>query len=149
MMETMLIFETNRMKAKSVMSIEDGLLVEKPRSTTDINLLALKPMTGMENGFVFFDKVSGEMICHIGFTKTRNIPYEISYGTETPFRKQGYMTEAVSGFVKWVFSETEIPFLCGLPSGDESARVVKRCGFSLTHLFGNEDWYCIEKPERG
>lgn len=147
----MICFETKRMIAKSEMIIQNGNLAEKRSSNNAKDILHLNPMTGLESAFVFFDKVdNGVKLCHIGITHKRG-RFEVSYGTEEQFRRQGYMKEALAHLVNWIFTNTNEPEIWGLPNGEESEHILQTSGFVYYRPFKEcptMKWYRIENPAK-
>ena len=94
----MVIEETARMICKTDMNIVDGFPVPPQSRTGEINILDilnLKASTGLEYGFVFYDKKTEEQICQIHFENKRR-EFEISYGTAREYWNKGYMKEALA-----------------------------------------------------
>ena len=108
-----IIEETTRLICKSEMNIIEGYPKPPVTKLKEINLLNIKPRTGREFGFVFYDKNTDERICQIHFENKRR-DYEISYGTEEQYWGKGYMQEALSFFVKWMFANTSVDCLYAL-----------------------------------
>lgn len=147
----MICLETKRMIAKSEMNVQNGNLTEKRSSNNAKDILNLSPTTGLESTFVFFDKNDNDSkICHIGITHKRG-RFEVSYGTEEQFRRQGYMKEALACLVDWIFTNTDEPEIWGLPNGEESEHILKICHFTYYGLYEKSSsmkWYRIEKASK-
>ncbi|NBH61822.1 N-acetyltransferase [Anaerotruncus sp. 80] len=136
-------FYTKRMIAKSDIVIESGFFrEEKPDNLT--NILELKPMTGEENGFVFYDKDNLEKkICHVYFVGKRG-RFEISCGTEKEYRNKGFMTEAIEALCQWIFQSTNYEEIWALPSNPTSVRVLEKNDFIKDEKLSDEInmfWY--------
>ncbi len=58
---------------------------------------------------------------------------EIGYGTDAPFRGQGFMTEAIRAFVEWGKTRSELNGIVAetLKNNPASQRVLKNAGFEL------------------
>ena len=145
----MISFETERLIAKSEMIIVDGMLIEEETEPVIIYILNLKKRTGLESGFKFFDKADETVeICHIGITWQRN-RFEVSYGTEKTFEGQGFMKEALSHLVNWIFINTKEPEIWGLPNGIISEHILSSNGFTYYGALENNSsmkWYRILNP---
>lgn len=143
----MLTIETSRMVGYSDMTVENGLLKGALRPEGALDILSLKPSTGRESAFVFYDKVNPDaMICHIGITWKRDRT-EVSYGTESPYRHNGFMQEALVAFLKWFTTNTTENMVWGLPNGDESKHILEKCGFKFYSKVEEHDtcsWYIYE-----
>ena len=65
---------TARMVCKSDIELKNGIPVPpEPANNGEIsliNLLNLQPRSGMEYGFMFYEKNGTENICHIHFART-------------------------------------------------------------------------------
>lgn len=145
----MLCFNTDRMLAKTEMQIINGMLVNGNVQSGPVDILHLRKSTGLESAFVFYEKMGNNaQICHISITHKRD-RFEVSYGTEEHFRRQGYMKEALSQLVSWIFSNTCETEIWGLPNGEESEHILQTCGFLYYAPFEKDasmKWYRIEKP---
>lgn len=143
----MLTIETPRMVGYSEMTVEDGLLQCIPRPEGILDIISLKPLTGRESAFIFYDKYNpNAMICHIGITWKRSRT-EVSYGTESPYRQKGFMQEALVAFLKWFTTNTSENAIWGLPNGDESKHILEKCGFIYHSKVEEHDscsWYVYE-----
>lgn len=145
----MLCFNTERMIAKSEMSIVSGNLIDTLPQNSSIDIFNLQPRTGLESCFRFYNNSNESIeICHIAIIGTRN-RFEVSYGTETEFRRKGYMKEALAQLVNWIFFNTREKEIWGLPNGRESEHILQSCGFSYYEPFEEDTsmkWYRIENP---
>ena len=145
----MISFETERLIAKSEMIVADGRLVEKETEPTVIDIFNLKKRTGLESGFKFYNKTAESVeICHIGIIWQRN-RFEVSYGTEKAFEGQGFMKEALSYLVNWIFANTKEPEIWGLPKGIVSEQILSSNGFTYYGTLENNSsmiWYRVLKP---
>jgi RimJ/RimL family protein N-acetyltransferase len=58
---------------------------------------------------------------------------EIGYSILKEFRGQGYVTEAINGFVPWIFAYSPVHSVCAqtYPHLSASIGVLRRCGFVL------------------
>lgn len=142
----MIRFQTERLIAKSEMIVADGRLVEKETEPAVIDIFNLKKRTGLESGFKFYDKADETVeICHIGIIWQRN-RFEVSYGTEKTFEGQGFMKEALSHLVNWIFANTKEPEIWGLPNGIVSEHILSSNGFTYYGPLENNPamkWYRI------
>jgi RimJ/RimL family protein N-acetyltransferase len=61
---------------------------------------------------------------------------EVGYWLAAEARGRGLATEALQGFVAWLWETTELQHLFAsvFTSNRESARVLEKCGFTLAHL---------------
>ena len=150
----MIEIRTKRLIGVSDMEVVSGKLntIKQIERNNVINLTNLKSTTGKESGFLFYDKEdTSVLICHIGITWVRG-KFEVSYGTEEQFRHLGYMQEALSQLVSWIFSNTTENEIWGLPNGSESEHILKTCGFSYYGAVENiasMKWYRIENTSMG
>ena len=102
----MFTIETSRMVGRSDMIVEDGLLKGAQQPDGILDIFSLKPSTGRESAFWFYDKENPDAkICHVGITWQRGRT-EVSYGTETPYRRKGFMQEALVAFLEWFSTNT-------------------------------------------
>ena len=143
----MFTIETSRMVGCSDMIVENGLLKSAQQPEGILDIFSLKPSTGRESAFLFYDKENPDArICHVGITWKRGRT-EVSYGTEAPYRRKGFMQEALVAFLKWFTTNTSENIIWGLPNGDESSHILKKSGF---RFYGpvEEDpscsWYVYE-----
>jgi len=145
----MICFQTERLIAKTGMIVVDGRLVEKESGIIDI--CNLKVITGLDSGFIFYDKVDENIkICHIGITWKRG-RFEVSYGTEKAFEGRGFMKEALSHLVDWIFANTKEPEIWGLPNGTVSEYILSSNGFTYYGPLENDPsmkWYKISNPNK-
>lgn len=143
--KVMIIEKTDRLVCKSEMDIVDGFPVPHISNTKEINLFSIKPMTGREFGFVFYDKDSDEIVCQIHFENKRR-DYEISYGTYEKYRGKKYMQEALRFFVKWVFEKTSIDCLYGLINNNiTSQHILEKLGFELENVDEFGTWFVLKR----
>lgn len=144
----MFIEETERLVCKSEMLIVDGFpepIKNEESGVSILNILNMKPATGMEFGFMFFDKATGNNVCQIHFENKRR-KYEVSYGTDEVFRGRGYMKEALNFFVNWIFSNTEVKELVALiNNNDKSQHILESTGFTFFEKDEFGDWFIIKK----
>ena len=121
--------ETKRLIGFTDLIITDGFLRCSTKPTEINNILEIRPTSGRESSFLFYDKNSQEtLICHIGITWQRGRT-EISYGTVDRYRGNGLMQEALKGFLAWVVENTLESQIWGLPNGEESQHILEKCGF--------------------
>lgn len=139
---------TEHMIVKSNMQISDGKFVFKSlESSGKISLLDLKPSVPEDTGFIFYDSEQNVLICHVGITNKRE-RLEVSYGTEEPFRNKGYMTEALSFVVTWIFDSTTENQIWALPNGPISKSILEKCGFidcGSDDSYQNINWFKLER----
>ena len=124
-------FETTRLNIKTNIQLKNGTpILSKPSNTIDLS--ALQPINGLENGFVAYLKNTATEVCHIGLIEMDN-EIEISYGTESKFQKQGYMSEALPAIIHWLFTFTTIETLYArIGTNAISERILQKNGFKLT-----------------
>ena len=143
----MFTIETSQMVGRSDMIVEDGLLKGAQQPDGILDIFSLKPSTGRESAFWFYDKENPDAkICHVGITWQRGRT-EVSYGTETPYRRKGFMQEALVAFLEWFSTNTSENILWGLPSSDESTHILEKCGFKYYGPFEEDhscSWYVYE-----
>lgn len=139
----MLVIKTERLVGVSNMEIQGGKLVSIKREVNEINIFDLKPISGKESAFIFYDIHNTDIeICHIGITWKRN-RFEVSYGTNEVYRRKGFLQEALSAFIEWVVSNTDEKEIWGLPNGPESEHILMKCGFIYYDVVENSNskWY--------
>lgn len=139
---------TKRLICKTEMIISNGIptLPQKAEKCA-IDLLSLHAQSGMEYGFMFFDKETSEYVCQIHFENKRR-DFEISYGTEEQYRKNGYMKEALIFFKDWVFSNTLVSQLYALITQNPiSQHTLQVCGFEYEKHDDYGDWFVIHKND--
>ena len=58
---------------------------------------------------------------------------EIGYGTYEPFRKRGFMTEAVGGMIKWAKEQPNVKSIIAssLKSNTDSSSILKKNNFTI------------------
>ena len=84
-------------------------------------------------------KNKGELVAHIGLRFDRK-PYELTIGTEDGFKGQGYMSEAHTAIVEWLFENTDSELICALVGPLTPAackKILSRDGFK--QIDGTED----------
>lgn len=144
----MFVEETSRLVCKSEMNIVNGFPESSRVEDRVINILDLsnlKPATGMEFGFMFYEKLTGAEVCHIHFEGKRR-EYEVSYGTNDEFRGNGYMKEALAFFIAWIFKNTEVDTLVALINNNASSRhILEITGFTFEGKDEYGDWFIIKK----
>lgn len=146
----MITIETKRLIGKSDLEVVDGRVAFLEKNRNNFNLLSMKPATGMEQGFVFYLlEQPDELVCHIGITCARN-RFEITYGTETKMRNSGYMTEAVAGFLEWLFTQTEVNKVWGfVPINNEPSKsVLLNNSFIADEIEGSTQWFIRHRGEK-
>lgn len=143
----MITFDTKRLTGLSDLVLVDQCLGQQV-NTVGIDLINLKPSTGREHAFCFYDKQnSNVLICHIAITDKRG-RFEVSYGTEEPFRGNGYMTEALTCLCQWLYDNTDRVAIWALPNGphkEESISVLQKCGFEKADKEFGIEWYVSKK----
>lgn len=147
----MITIETERLIGKSELEIVDGKVCLQEKHNKGFDLLNCRPATGMEQGFAFYLKGKpGIEVCHIGITYARN-KFEISYGTDRKeLRHCGYMTEAVGGFLEWLFSDTEENEVWGfVPINNEPSKsVLLNNSFIADEIEGSTRWFIRRRGEK-
>ena len=144
----MIFFETERLTARSNMLLNEGELCEGVIPEVESLEVSLSDRYRMEyqlsNSFVFFDKNRIDVpICYISYFKKRDI-YELHWETLEQFKKQGYMTEALTAFAKWMKENTEKEVLWALIDSNNvpSLKTAQKCGFRKTEdNISGTSWY--------
>lgn len=138
----MIVDTTRRLICRTEMVIDNGYPVpSKERKKLPINILKLEHKTGMEYGFMFFEKESEENVCQIHFENKRR-EYEVSYGTNEKYRRNGYMKEALVFFVEWIFENTSVEKMYALINNNSTSKhILETCGF----MYEYHDWFSISK----
>ena len=96
------------------------------------------------NEFSIYLKLNNQKIGMIGFSYVDNKKVELRYGIATIYRNNGYMTEILKSFIKYLFDNDiddiiVIVKISNLPSN----RVVNKLGFKLVKRFDyNEFGVC-------
>lgn len=141
----MIFKETKRLICKSEMAVINGLPKASRNILETIDLKNIEPLSGMEFGFMFYDKTSNEHICQIHFEEKRK-EYEISYGTKELYRGKGYMQEALEFFVNWVFENTCIECLYALINNNAiSQHILEKNGFEVERTEPYGTWFVRKK----
>ena len=145
-----LLSERLIMKSELIIS-DNGLLISNKLgndSASTISLLEIQPNKVETNGFTFYLKEKPSVqVCHIGISNHRK-PFEISYGTEEAYQKQGFMSEALYMSLEWIFTHTKTEIIYGLINKNnmKSIKTAKRVGFYKTdETYEGEFWYAITK----
>ena len=135
----MLMFQTERLIAKSHMTLVEGLL--QPGVVANQNIIDIfsndfdkKVDTQMCDSFVFFDITQPIVpVCYIEYFKKRD-RHELHWETFEEFRKCGYMTEALTAFIQWAKMNTKDKHLWALinQGNTPSIKTAHRCGFVVT-----------------
>jgi len=144
----MLEIRTNRLIGLSDMVIDNGTLKSLEKNVP-FNLLEIIETTGRESGFQFYLTDGGDKVCHIAITNQRNC-FEISYGTVSEYRRQGYMREALNSFIEFVRDNTNERVIWALPSSDISENLLLSVGFSFDSYYDGNDgskWYVYRFDE--
>jgi hypothetical protein len=102
--------ETERLIIKTNLTVNDGKLVIPDHKGS---ILDLKPLEVEDGGFAVYLKSTGELVAHIGLRFDRK-PYELTIGTEDGFKGKGYMSEAHTAVVEWLFGNTDAEMICAL-----------------------------------
>lgn len=143
----MITFDTKRLICLSDLVLVDQHL-DQPTKTGEIDVINIMPCTGREHAFCFYNNQNSDiLICHIAITEKRG-RFEVSYGTEEPFRGNGYMTEALESLCKWIFINTDRNSIWALPNGQykkESISILKKCGFQKADEEFGIEWYELKK----
>ena len=119
-------------------------------SDKKVDLLNLQPSDDCENMvFQLYLKEDNMNIGHISlYNKYGKL--EVAYETNALFRGKGYMTEALTFAVKWIFDNTTEDSIWALIEDDNmnSISVAKRCGFTEREIYehiSNWHWFKIER----
>lgn len=72
---------------------------------------------------------------------------EIGYGTHTPYRGQGYMTEAVGGMVGWAFAQQGVKHMLAETekTNPASIKILEKNGFRVFSETETTLWWRISK----
>ena len=140
----MVEINTERLILKTNCTANNGIF-EYPPQPESISIFDLLPAQAENSGFAIYLK-SGEQIGHINILFKRK-PYELSIGIGEQYRKHGYMTEAQSAVIKWIFdncSTSQVTALVGPITPVASRKLCLNNGFVLAQE-GNEEWWILEK----
>jgi RimJ/RimL family protein N-acetyltransferase len=72
----------------------------------------------------------------------------IGYAISRKYWNQGYMTEALKAFCKWLFHNTDQNIIWALPGGiykEASIKVLKKCNFIRSNREADQDWYELRR----
>lgn len=150
----MISYQTERLTACSDITVVNGKL-QGAQKQGSLNLfLALENMSVSQRRnpyeFTFADISDSEkLICSICFFKKRD-RYEVTWETAENHRRQGYMTEALTSWINWMFTNTNETCLWALisPSNVFSIKTATKCGFALSNDTDNgSEWYVYKKSE--
>ena len=142
-----MIDQTKRLSVGFKPCVENGKFVFDSPPTNEIDILNLLPTDPEYMTFQFYSKTDHTNICHISLTNKRG-RLEVSYGTESEFRNNGYMIEALDFAVKWIFNNTTEGSIWALPNSDISKAILKKCNFidQGTHEnYSKMNWFKIER----
>ena len=113
-----------------------------------VDIINIKPATGEDGDFAFYcNGVDMYFVCRINITDKRNC-FEILYDVKEEFWNQGYMTEALKAFCKWLFHNTDQNIIWALPGGiykEASIKVLKKCNFIRSNREADQDWYELRR----
>lgn len=134
----MICFQTKRLTACSDMTVVDGKLQER-QEQRKLDILKGREHLSVNQRrnpyeFTFADISDSEsLICSICFFKKRD-RYEVTWETAEIYRDQGYMTEALTSWINWMFTNTKETCLWALisPFNVASIKTALKCGFSLS-----------------
>lgn len=93
--------------------------------------------------WLVIDKASKKCVGGIGFA---GIPEEageseVGYGMDINERGKGYATEALQCLINWGFTQPKLKTVIAhtLPDGEDSQKVLKKCGFECHGQITNQD----------
>lgn len=135
----MIHFETSRLIIKTNLELDNGILVFPKQSG---NLIDLKPHKIEDGGFAVYLKETDNLVCHIGIRSDRK-PFELTIGTEDGYKRKGYMSEAHSAVIKWIFDNCKTESICALVGSltpEACRKILSRDGFSRIDE-GKMEWW--------
>lgn len=147
----MIEFNSERLIIRTSMFDEDGKIIlsnsaDSKSKSKEIDIIKLESNIVEEHGFVCYSsETSTEQICHItihGELKS----YEIKFGCEEKYRRQGYMTEALKRVMTWLKDNTEIETVFArIHKNPVSLRVLENNGFIFLEntIDSSGKWYCL------
>ena len=88
-------------------------------------------------------KETGRLIGIVNFFDEKEYSCEIGYGIGSRYWNQGYATEAVRRFLKYLFTEKGFYTVCAsfFTGNDASQRVMEKCGMTYDHFSEKELTY--------
>ena len=138
--------QTKDMMMKTNLLAINGEITYPFRKPT-ISLLDIKPNNAEDGGFVFYDgRDSNKLICRIAYTEKRG-KRELFYETESEYKNQGYMTEAMAYVLEWMRQSSVSGSLWLLiqKGNVPSLKIAKRYGFVCQEEYDGEmEWYCLK-----
>lgn len=141
----MLTFNTKRLVAKTNMIIDAGELCFC-KNSCGIDLLSIQPNNAENGAIVFYLQNDPNIeICKIA-VEFKRIPYELIYETNNAFRNQGYMSEALSACIEWLFTCTKCQEIYALINDNPvSKHIATKMGFIPFKSDGYGNWFIIKK----
>jgi len=136
--------ETKQLVLRTNCFVVDGDFTIPERKVESI--LNIRPSKSEDGGFAIYLKEGNIFIGHIGLCFDRK-PYELCVSIDEPYQGNGYMTEAQSEVIRWIFdncSTDTISALIGPISPVQSHRLCKRVGFQEAKE-NNEDWWILKR----
>lgn len=142
----MIKVEANRLILKTNCTITDGCIVF-PEQSSATSLLKIQSTNTADGGFSLYLK-SGEYIGHISILFKRK-PYELSFGIEEPYRKKGYMNEAMTACTNWIFDNCSTNIITALVGSITPLAVRK---ILTSHAFiqqceNDDEWWVLYKEK--
>lgn len=138
----MILLITDRLEIKANCEAIEGRIVFHNNAPIDIfDLSESKP----ENCCFALYLKTGEYVGHISILNKRK-PFEFSVGIEKPYRKNGYMSEAIGPVIKWIVqncSVESIVALVGPLTPEASRKILRRHGF-MQKQEGNDEWWVLD-----
>lgn len=144
----MIQIETPRLIIRSNLYVDKRQLTPPPEPQGKISILNLTPLSSEDTGFAVYLKSNESIqIAHFAFRFDR-CNYELSYGTEEPYRRKGYLYEALSAFLCWFFDNIDAESINGLIANNNtpSIRLAQKLGFQPRNEDGQCTWYELKKP---
>lgn len=145
----MIKIQTARLIIYSDASILDGMLVFPQTKRKEIDLLEIKPHQPQTTGFAIYLKDDNtKPVGQFGFRHDR-YENELEYGTNEPYRRKGYMREAMEAFIPWFFQNTSSTIIYGIIAEGNvaSENLALEVGFKRTgKCIGGSPLYSITRP---
>lgn len=144
----MIQIETQRLIIRSNLCVDKGQLIPPAKQHEEISIFNLAPSKSEDAGFaVYLKSNESTQIAHFGFRSDRR-DYELSYGTEELYRRQGYLYEALSNFLNWFFANINAESIYGLIGNDNipSIKLAQKLGFQPCDEDEQCTWYELKKP---
>lgn len=143
--------KTRRLVMKSNIQFMNGKLTFPKTNGIHKGISSIRPTVAEDGGFVFYLQGSDDIkVCHIGI-RTHRKPLELSFGVEEAYRKSGYMQEALTFVISWIFEKSDIETLWALVADNPiSEHILIKAGFEKAGSYGCNGgiWFSLHKNER-